>query len=396
MIDAMTGNEKLVILGCGPEQLALIREINTLGFYLIGLDGDHSAQGLNLCEEGHITDIKAAKAVAQVLNGDISGILTTTEVALEACAILADEYELPGFKVQTVQIFQNKLAFAQLLKSLNLPYPPFSEITNPGEIRVFGKKHGARLVCKPADASANRGVTILESAGNEHDAFNQAMTASSRGKVMVQSFISGTEHGIECFVNNGKCALMATTDKRSSGLPSCVVLGHRMPSSRHGELRRQLVPQVDRIIQALGITKAQLNFDVIFAAQEAVIIDAGLRPGGNYLQELVSHCYAFSPWKFYVSIFCDGLDQPLPVRPGGFAGCQFILPKTHGILERVLSEKAIGGSIEIHQLKKKGDIIHPVDCAQNRVAVAVVSGSSAGDVDRNLSEFQQHFEVEVA
>jgi hypothetical protein len=295
-----------------------------------------------------------------------------------------------------VRVFQDKLRFTRLLKSLNLAYPPFAELANTLELTEFRKAHGPRVVCKPADSSASRGVTILESGEDDDRAFARASAASSLGNVIAQSYIAGTEHGIECFIDNGKCELIATTDKLTSGLPSCVVLGHRMPSVKHDDLERLVAPQVDRIVQELGLRKAQINFDVILDGGPGIIIDAGLRPGGNYLQNLVSRCYEFNPWRFYISIFCDGMDQTMALNPIGFAGCQFILARKPGRFQAIVSEQVDTKGFEIHQLRKKGDIIHPVDCAENRVAAAVVSRSSAEDVDRLLNEFHKNTIVEVA
>ena len=387
--------QKLVVLGCGVEQIPLILEIKAQGIRIVGLDSQASAAGLNICDERHIVDIKSPDAINEVLDQAVGGILTSTEAALESTAIIASQRGLPGFDIQTVQLFRNKLEFSRLLSALGLPCTSFKEVNGATEILEYSKKHENSFVCKPADSSASRGVTILDSTSDFQEAFNRAFAASNQGIVMVQSFLPGKEFGIECFIDNRRCELMTSTDKSTTGFPYCVVLGHRMPSAKHADLLRALIPQVNQIIKSLNIVKAQINLDVIVHEGKAYIIDAGLRPGGNYLQSLIAHCYHFNSWQFYTSIFWQNKKIDIPANSIGYAGCQYVVPKTSGRLQRFIPAKFSSDNSQIYQLIQIGSKIHQVEATESRVAAAILLGRTAKEVDSMMEKFRRESIVEV-
>lgn len=283
--------KRIMILGAGVYQVPLINTTREMGFEAVVVSTKGNYPGISLADIFLEIDTTDTDSIVQIAREyGVAGIVTTgTDVCLPAIGAVVDALGLKGPSKRIADIASSKTAFRLFLSESDLNSPDFARCECAQDVWDFYQKINDSMVVKPDDSSGSRGVTVLDSGQTKESimvAYRNAVMFSRNGRVCAESFVEGIEAGGEAFFLNGNLQFFTTTFKHMDGV---LVQGHSVPSGLSESELLIVKNEVCCAASNLGYENGPMNFDVIIHDKRAIIIELGLRNGGNGIFDLIYH-----------------------------------------------------------------------------------------------------------
>ena len=109
--------------------------------------------------------------------------------------------------------------------------------------------------------------------------------------MLLESFVGGTEHNIELFLDDGRPLLEIVSDKLAMNPPYFVKSGHVIPSRLSASDVEQIKVAARAAAAAVGIEWGWAHVEIKFENGVAYVIEIAARPGGGYTREMVRMAY---------------------------------------------------------------------------------------------------------
>lgn len=278
--------KKILIVGAGFLQSFLIKKSKELGYKTFCVDGNSKAEGFKYADDFKVIDIvDKEKCLEYARKMMIDGVVTAaTDYGVLTVSYIATKMNLKGNPLDVVKVIKNKYLtrkkiYDQKIDSMSQYY----EITEVEGIKDIIEKVKYPLIVKPCDGSGSRGIKRVDNNDELYQACEEALKASLSKRVLIEEFVCGKEYGIESFVSNGKIFVLAVMEKTMTEPPYYAELGHCSNSGLEVAVEKKVKDIVKNAIRSLGIISGSVNMDLLINGNEIVIIDIGVRMGGNLI-----------------------------------------------------------------------------------------------------------------
>ena len=208
----------LVAVTAGRWQIHGICEAKALGFKILAIDADSDAEGfsysdytLNMSFDDHSAIVNAIKGLNLNIRGAVS---FCSEVGMALAATIREAFNLPGIRSNICKRLLDKGVQREIWGDKKIPGPDWKVFDNPITAFSGASQFSIPFIIKPTDSSGSRGVTKIESVEDLHEAIDRAFYYSRSGKVIIESYMDGTEFTVEVFVIKGKVNVLAVTEKK--------------------------------------------------------------------------------------------------------------------------------------------------------------------------------------
>ena len=379
--------KRVMILGAGLFQLPAIRKAVDLGHYVITVNYLPENVGHKVshcCVNCSTTDREGVARAARELGVD--GVLTfSSDVAVPTVGYVCEQLDLPGVSLAAAETMTQKHLFRAFLQEHGLPHPKFAIAENAAELREISGDLRFPVIFKPVDSSGSRGLTKLDIPDESAiaAAFDYAKSFSRSGVVCVEEFVEGTDISGDGVLCNGSFSFIAITCKHLSGL---IVTGHSMPANISNEAQVQVIDSLEKCCRALGYTDGPLNFDVIVAAEQIVIIEMSARNGGNGIPSVIDRATG-------IDVEVASLQQALGEEPKVLlesptnrgAGSWIFGNARGGLLRNLRGLKAIRAEVaevfDLYLAVQPGSPVRPFDHNGNLIGCALFDCKSEKDYE---------------
>ena len=282
--------KKILFLGATQFQLPAIKTAQQLGVQVIVTDNVPSNVGHfvgDFSENVSTTDLDSLIEVAKKYN--IDGVMTYgSDVSSPGVSYIAEKLTLPGNPYNSAKILQLKHEFRKFQKQVGLPYPNFVIIESDDKFEEIDLNYP--ILVKASDSSGSKGQTIVSSSLQVQSAIAYAKEYSRCGVVVCEELLKSDmlELDGDILIQNGKLSFGHYGHNyflKDSKLK--VPIGEIMPGFFGKEVIDQLDDQLQKIITFFNLVTGCMNFDALFVGGKVVILDIGLRNGGNYVPDLI-------------------------------------------------------------------------------------------------------------
>lgn len=279
--------KRLLVIAAGFLQTFLIKKAKELGYYVIAIDGNPTAEGFKYADESaciNITDPQACIDYAKSKN--IDGVLTAaSDYGVISASEVAKVLNLPGINPQTARLIKNKYLVRKCLFENKVDDTEQAyEINAQTDIAELSEKISYPVMVKPCDGSGSRGASRVDFSKDLKLACEYAMSGSLTGRAVIESFITGHEYGVESFVIDGKPYVLGVMKKWMTKAPNYAELGHAIPSLLPAIIEQKVINCAKDALKALGVNFGSVNMDVLVTDEGHVhIVDVGARMGGNLI-----------------------------------------------------------------------------------------------------------------
>jgi len=357
--------KKLLHIGGALFQVPAIKCAKDSGCIVILVDQDENVPGrayADIFETVSTTDKEAILKIAR--KHKIDGIMTyASDSSTPTVAYVAQELKLPGNPLSATRTLQGKDLFRQFQKECGIDHPQFGVATNQKEAADITNSLGFPVVFKPVDSAGTKGQSVVYIDTEIAAAFEKAIGFSSAGRVIIENFLKADimELDGDVLVQNGELAFRHYghnhfMKNRISNVPC----GEIFPGFYGKDIADKLDEQFKAIIKGLGLRIGCMNFDGVVSGGKVIILDIGLRNGGNFVPEAIALSTGFDLTKAAVY---GALGQAYPVNVDSESkatATYLVASRLGGVLEQIEFSDEIKDFIkEYRPFYNVGDTVSP-------------------------------------
>lgn len=287
--------KKLLVLAAGILQVPVIKKAKEMNVYVIAADGDANAIGFQYADKAICANIIDEEEMLRIAKDEkIDGVIhPCSEVSMNVMGRINDELALSGITKEQAIRATNKHLMREAF-ALGNASSPKSILTKSAEDAwtQFLKLDGDGIL-KPSRNSGSRGIAKVENDIETKESFiqkyNEAFSESRDKSVLIEQFIDGPEFSIEVIVWNGHVNILAVTDKKTTGAPHFVELGHNQPSCFSAAEVEELKTVTIAGVKALGVNNCACHVEAKLQNGKAYLMEIGARLGGDFIATELTH-----------------------------------------------------------------------------------------------------------
>ncbi len=319
----------------------------------------------------------------------------TTEIAARACEVL----DLPHNTPEAAIAARNKYLMREMLSGSGEWCPYFARYEVTDQPEQIAAKQPYPCVLKPVLLSGSRGVIRADTAAEFVEAFHRICRILTRAsdrppsldpdghRIMVESYIPGTEVALEGLLTRGRLRVIALFDKPDplEG-PFFEETIYVTPSRLSNETQHVVAEAVRRASTAVGLSEGPVHAELRIQCGEARMIEIAGRSIGGLCSRVLEFGLGVSLEELILRHALgqdvDGIESEtkatgvmmLPVPEGGlFQGCS-----------GVDAAKKIPGVEDVVITAKKGDILTPLPDGASYPGFIFARGDGPGKVEQAL------------
>lgn len=282
----------LMIIGAGVNQIPAISMAKQRGYRLVVTDMSETAVGLKLADETGIVstrDVDKTVEFARHSNSHnpIDGVMTMASESAITVAKVAEALGVPGVCSAAAFNATNKAKRLTLFEKAQVPTSRFAVITTSEEAIQAANTIGWPVVIKPVDSAGSRGVQKVLNPTSMAQAFEQIRRVSANPAVVIEEFLTGTEHSVEGIVIGGKVYWLGFSDRNYANKeiypPYFLEDGDTMPSALSSETVEDVMSKSTRAVNALGINWGPVKGDILIDSKKGIrVLEMAARLSGDY------------------------------------------------------------------------------------------------------------------
>lgn len=373
--------KRLLVLAAGILQVPVIKKAKEIGYYVIAADGDSNAVGLQLADKAicaNITDEEVMLKIAREQH--IDGVIhPCSEVSMNVMGRINDELGLAGITKEQAIRATNKHLMRNAFEKGNAP-SPMSILTKSAEDAWIHLQNDLSTngILKPSRNSGSRGIAKVSCNMDKEDfvkAYNIALNESRDKSVLIEQFIDGPEFSIEIIVWNSEVNVLTVTDKKTTGAPHFVELGHNQPSCYSKEDVETLKTAAVAGVKALGVNNCACHAEAKLMDGKAYLMEIGARLGGDFISTELTHLSTGIDMVAAAIDVALGMEPDLSIKEEPKGACiRYFCPKAGKLVSvtniEVLNDPRVYKK-EIYV--RKGDIIPEITSSLSRSGHVIVT-----------------------
>lgn len=287
--------KKIMVLAAGLLQIDVIEKAKSMGYYVLAVDGNPKAPGFNVADEAICADIVNEETMLKIARDEhVDGVIhPCSEVSMAVMGRINDELGLSGISREQAICATNKHLMRKAFEKGNAPSPK-SILAQDAEDAWsrLQNEFDTDAILKPSRNSGSRGIAKVSRNMDKGDfirAYDEALSESRDHSVLIEQFIEGPEFSIEMIVWQGEIHVLTVTDKKTTGAPHFVELGHNQPSCFSDTDVETLKAAAVAGVRALGVNNCACHAEAKLMNGKAYLMEVGARLGGDFISTELTH-----------------------------------------------------------------------------------------------------------
>lgn len=284
-----------MVLAAGLLQIDVIEKAKSMGYYVLAVDGNPKAPGFNVADKAICADIVNEETMLKIARDEhVDGVIhPCSEVSMAVMGRINDELGLSGISREQAICATNKHLMRKAFEKGNAPSPK-SILAQDAEDAWsrLQNEFDTDAILKPSRNSGSRGIAKVSRNMDKGDfirAYDEALSESRDHSVLIEQFIEGPEFSIEMIVWQGEIHVLTVTDKKTTGAPHFVELGHNQPSCFSDTDVETLKAAAVAGVRALGVNNCACHAEAKLMNGKAYLMEVGARLGGDFISTELTH-----------------------------------------------------------------------------------------------------------
>ena len=284
-----------MVLAAGLLQIDVIEKAKSMGYYVLAVDGNPKAPGFNVADKAICADIVNEETMLKIARDEhVDGVIhPCSEVSMAVMGRINDELGLSGISREQAICATNKHLMRKAFEKGNASSPK-SILAQDAEDAWsrLQNEFDTDAILKPSRNSGSRGIAKVSRNMDKGDfirAYDEALSESRDHSVLIEQFIEGPEFSIEMIVWQGEIHVLTVTDKKTTGAPHFVELGHNQPSCFSATDVETLKAAAVAGVRALGVNNCACHAEAKLMNGKAYLMEVGARLGGDFISTELTH-----------------------------------------------------------------------------------------------------------
>jgi phosphoribosylamine-glycine ligase len=282
--------DKLLVIGCGYEQIDAISIANKKGYYTIGVDKNCNAPGKKFCNRFYNIDIKDQKKVLQIAKKfHIKGVLSiSSDLAVPTINFIYHNIKKLKSNKFLSELATDKFLMKKNFRKNDIPSSEFDSINNLNDLNKFEKKNNFPLVLKPFFSFGQKGISLIENKKNLKNKINLARLHCQKKKVLVEKFEQGKEINIVAIIEDYKIKLIVFSHRiKSAKIAFGIADRHVYPVNLALKTKNILKKYICKIVKSIKLKNGIIYPQIILNNMKISFLEIACRIPGGKMRELV-------------------------------------------------------------------------------------------------------------
>jgi biotin carboxylase len=214
-------------------------------------------------------------------------IAEQSDRVVPVAGFLNEQLGLPGIDLATAHRFTDKLAQRRALEGSGIAMPRYAEVRSVAAAAEHAARWGYPVVIKPKSAQASLGVFKIADAAMLALRFPDALAHAADGALLVEEFVDGLEVTVEAFSIDGRCHVLAVSEKAHYADNPCVACRLAYPPRLAAAVHERLRADAARAVEALGLRQGISHAEYRLRDGVPHLVEAAARGGGNRIASVI-------------------------------------------------------------------------------------------------------------
>lgn len=317
---------KLLILGAGNAQVDLIEYCREHGIESFGCSYTDTDKGIPLLDHFAQINIIDADAIEKYARENQVDFVYSvgSDIAMPTVMEVSDRLGLPHFvSFETANICNRKDRMRETLGhdfKGNAPYCVITDISEASDIDFFP------AVMKPVDSQGQRGVIEVQNLDEVKAHFENSMSYSRSGKVIVEKYLNGGEISYNGFLQDGEMIFSLISDRDSfKEFPGGIIHKHLVPTGFSPAVQDKITDLAERVCGKLEINNGPVYFQIKVVDGEPYMIEVTPRLDGCHMWRLIKYYCGVDLLDLSIRLLTgEKLTRPEPHIIGGDHVLEFV------------------------------------------------------------------------
>jgi biotin carboxylase len=375
---------------------------------VIASQGQHSvipdiADGIHIAFDNVPEAVE--RIVASASREPFDAVVASDDLTLEIASRAAAALGLAHNPLPAVRAARRKDLARDALRVAGLPVPRFRclNLTQPLTAQIAGLEYPC--VIKPLAMAASRGVIRVNSSEELRRTLPRlaaivadALVSDERERILVESFLPGTEIAIEGLLSGGQLQVLAVFDKPEPlNGPFFEESYYITPSRLPRALLDRAIERFTQACAAYGLREGPVHGEMRLHQGEAWILEVAARTIGGDCARLLSFGTGRSLEEL---VLRQALGWPLDVNPRGAAAGVLMIPTpgagTLRRVEGVLAAQQLPGIDDLMISVREGYELVPLPEGGSYLGFVFARGDTPEEVERALRAAHDCLNVVIA
>ena len=393
--------KKVMIIGANWEQEPLLQKAKEMGLYVIATNPYSEAEGFKYSDKSYIVehrDLQKLDDIFQKTQPD-AVIADECDYSMFAVAYLTDKYNLPGPKIDSLIITNNKYLQRLVAKKNGIPQPNYLLCMTFTEVIEAVDILGLPVMLKPIDNRGSIGISKVEQKDDLKRAFFDAIANSHSRQIIVEEFVPGNIVTVEGIYTDTFYNLSFSTKKMHPKF-----LSNAMHLQYPGDLPDNVINKIYEmnidIIKQIGIDFGLTHSEFIVNDNEINFLEIANRGGGVHISNKILPYITDIDLPEIILNSAFGNDAPLndfkqPVS-GKFSLLHFFDFGSGKVkyIKNLENAKMIKGVLAIRLNFTTGDALGNIETALNRPGFVIVASKSLDECESIISQVENEISIE--
>lgn len=354
--------KKLLVLNGSHSDIPLIEAGKKLGYYVISTGNRPDLIGHKYADEYHSADFSDKKEIYELAKKlKIDAICScANDFGAITAAYVAEKIGLPGHDPYEIALkLHHKDKFKKFSKEYNIKTPVAESFENI-EVAINKKEEfNYPIIVKPIDLTGGKGITKVYSEFEFEQAVTKAFNMSHQHRIVIESFIEGTQHSFSTFLVNKK-VIAYFSDNEYSYLNPYLVSTSAAPAIDVDKVEKILIDEAEKIASLLNLVDGVFHIQYILSKGKPYILEITRRCSGDFYSYPVTYATEI-PWAEWIVRAECGLDCstfPKNKWQSKFCGRHCIMGSKNGVIKNVkIADEIVNNIYEQFLWWKPGDEI---------------------------------------
>jgi biotin carboxylase len=328
-------------------------------------------------------------------------IAEQSDRVVPVAAYLNEQLGLPGIDPATARVFTDKYAMRNALAAARagVMMPRYAEVRSCGEALDHAALWGYPVVLKPKSSQASLGVFKVDDPGELRVSFNQTVRhAGNDGAVLVEEFIDGIEMTVEAFSLDGRCHVLALSEKAHYAFNACVARRLAYPPRVEPPVLECVRAVAARVVETLGLRDGISHAEYRVRDGMPYLVEVAARGGGNRIASLiVPHVSGVDVYELLISRLLERpVSMPAIARRAAILEFFDFPPGRVRAVLGVAETRRAGLVADVAVDVAPGGVIHKPTDDRSRLGYLIALGDTRDEVDAKAGQVKELVRVEYA
>ena len=369
--------KKIFIPGGKFDDLFLIEAAHRFGFDVITSGTERNAPGHRAAEKYVYADSSDLEAMLKIAQDEHIDVMCSCahDFGYIATTYVCEKLGLPGHdSYETALTIHKKDRFKALAKKIGLSIPGGESFSSRDDALEYLKGNfsgsGQKMIMKPVDSCAGRGITEVTSFEECGAAVDRAFEGSRLKRIVVEPYVEGTLHSASVFLVDRKAVFCFIEEGFVNPENPYGVMCAISPARDKKDIEPQLAAEIEKVAQALDLVDGKIHTNFIVDDSGKIwILEMHRRCSGDTYAKFIEFSTGIKWNEWIVKSECgmSVKDFPRGVEQAGFHMTLVFMAKHNGIYHGVNIHEELktkinacyfhlteGESIEDYRLKRIG------------------------------------------